>query len=504
MIVAGTSTYMESAATHGDKAYAAVDLGASSGRVMLGRVGPDLLELTEAHRFANRPLRLRDTLHWDVLSLYQGVLDGLRAAGAANDGRLDSVGIDGWAVDYGLLDADGDLLGNPVHYRDARTAGMAEKLWKLLTPHDLYRSTGIQYAPFNTLYQLMAAKGTAQFAAAERVLLVPDLIAYWLTGRQGTEITNVSTTQLIDPMSRQWAYDVAVPAGIDLSLFPPLRAPGDAAGELLPQILEATGLTGPVAMTTVASHDTASAVAAVPARPGEHFAYISTGTWSLAGLELDSPVMTEESREANFTNELGVDETVRFLRNIMGLWLLQECMREWEFTNIEPLLAAAAEVAPLRSVLDAADPAFLAPGRMPSRIAQACRDSGQATPVGPAETTRCILDSLALAHRRAIEDAQSLSNEEVDVVYVVGGGARNALLCQLTADACGLPVVAGPAEAAAFGNVLVQARAQGAVGDLASMRDLLVRTQPLVRYEPSDEHAEAWDEAAKRVGEAGR
>ena len=499
MIVAGTSTYMESAATHGDKAYAAVDLGASSGRVMLGRVGPDLLELTEAHRFANRPLRLRDTLHWDVLSLYQGVLDGLRAAGAANGGRLDSVGIDGWAVDYGLLDADGDLLGNPVHYRDARTEGMAEKLWKMLAPRDLYQSTGIQYAPFNTLYQLMAAKGSAQYAAAERVLLVPDLIAFWLTGRQGTEITNVSTTQLIDPMSRQWAYDVAVPAGIDLSLFAPLRAPGDAAGELLPQILEATGLTGPVAMTTVASHDTASAVAAVPARAGERFAYISTGTWSLAGLELDAPVLTEESREANFTNELGVDDTVRYLRNIMGLWLLQECMREWRLTDIGALLAAAADVAPLRSVVDAADPAFLAPDRMPSRLAQACRDSGQPVPVGPAETTRCILDSLALAHRRAIEDAQNLSNKEVDVVYVVGGGARNALLCQLTADACGLPVVAGPAEAAAFGNVLIQARAQGVVGDLAAMRDLLARTQPLVRYEPAAEHADAWDEAAKRI-----
>lgn len=499
MIALGTDPHMESGATTGTKSFAAVDLGASSGRVMLGRVGPDLLDLTEAHRFANRPARIHDTLHWDVLSLYQGVLDGLRAAGERAGGRLDSVGIDGWAVDYGLLDADGDLIGNPVHYRDARTDGMAEKLWKVLTPRDLYLSTGIQYAPFNTLYQLMAAKGSAQYAAAERVLLVPDLIAYWLTGRQGTEITNASTTQLIDPMTRQWAYNVAVPAGIDLSLFPPLRTPGDPAGELLPQILEAVGLAGPVAMTTVASHDTASAVAAVPARPGERFAYISTGTWSLAGLELDTPVVSDESREANFTNELGVDDTVRFLRNIMGLWLLQECMSEWELTDIGSLLAAAADIAPLRSIVDAADPTFLAPGQMPSRIAQACRDSDQPVPVGPAETTRCILDSLAIAHRRAIEDAQKISNEEVDVVYIVGGGSRNALLCQLTADACGLPVVAGPAEASALGNVLVQARAHGVVGDLASMRELLVRTQSSVRYEPDGTHAAAWDEAAKRV-----
>ena len=499
MIALGTDPHMESGA-RGTKALVAVDLGASSGRVMLGRVGPDRLELTEAHRFPNRPVRVRSTLHWDVLSLYQGVLDGLRAAGTAAGGRLDSIGIDGWAVDYGLLDADGDLLGTPVSYRDARTEGVAEKLWKVLSPRDLYRSTGIQYVPFNTLYQLMAAKGSAQYASAERALLIPDLVAYWLTGRQGTEITNASTTQLIDPMTRQWAYNVAVPAGIDLGLFPPLRAPGDAAGELLPQILEATGLTGPVPMTTVASHDTASAVAAIPARAGERFAYISTGTWSLAGLELDTPVLTEESREANFTNELGVDDTVRYLRNIMGLWLLQECMREWELTDVERLLAAAADVEPLRSVVDAADPAFLAPGRMPSRIAEACRAGGQPTPVGPAETTRCILDSLALAHRRAIEDAQAISNEEVDVVYVVGGGARNALLCQLTADACGLPVIAGPAEAAALGNVLIQARAQGIVGDLASMRALSARTQQSVRYEPSGRHAGAWDEAAKRVG----
>jgi len=468
---------------------------------MLGRVGPDLLRLTEAHRFPNRPVGVRTKLHWDVLSLYRGVLDGLRAAGTLLGGAttLDSIGIDGWAVDYGLLDGDGDLLGNPVHYRDARTEGMAEKLWKLLGPQALYRTTGIQYASFNTVYQLMAAKDTTQFAAAERALLIPDLVAYWLTGRQGTEITNASTTQLIDPLSRQWAYNVAVPAGIDLSLFPPLRAPGDAAGELLPQILEATGLRGPVAMTTVASQDAASAVAAVPALAGERFAYICTGTWSLAGLELEMPVLTQESRLANFTNELGIDDTVRYLRNITGLWLLQECMREWELTDVEPLLDAASHVVPLRSVVDATDPAaFLSPGRMPARIAEACRSTGQPAPVGPAETTRCVLDSLALAHRQAIEDAQRLSNEEVDVVYLVGGGARNTLLCQLTADACGLPVVAGLPDAAALGNVLVQARAQGLVGDLASMRDLLVRTQPLARYEPTGDRV-AWDLAAKRV-----
>ncbi|MFE6523174.1 rhamnulokinase family protein [Streptomyces sp. NPDC057794] len=460
------------------RAYAAVDLGASSGRVMVGRAGPDSLELIEAHRFPNRPVRVPEGLRWDVLALYAGVLEGLGAAG-----QVDSVGIDSWAVDYGLLDADGALLGNPVHYRDARTEGVAETVWASVPAPELYAATGLQYAPFNTLYQLTAARSTTQLAHAERLLLIPDLLTYWLTGEQGTELTNASTTQLIDPRTRDWAYGVAERLGIDLGLFAPLRRPGDPAGVLRPEVLEATGLAGPVPVTAVGSHDTASAVAAVPAT-GERFAYICTGTWSLAGLELDAPVLTEESRAANFTNELGLDGTVRYLRNIMGLWLLQECVRAWGEPDLGALLREASEAQALRSVVDAGDAAFLAPGRMPERIAEACRASGQPVPRNPGEMTRCILDSLALAHRKAVEDAQRLAGQPADVVHVVGGGTRNALLCQLTADACGLPVVAGPTEAAALGNVLVQARAHGLIGDLAGMRDLLARTQPLTRYEP--------------------
>lgn len=474
------------------KTYAAVDLGASSGRVMTGRVSPDSLELTEAHRFPNRPVRTPEGLRWDILALYAGVLDGLRAAGQA-----DSVGIDSWAVDYGLLDADGALLGNPVHYRDGRTDGVAEKVWTTVPAAELYAATGVQYAPFNTLYQLAAAAGTAQFAQAARVLLVPDLLTYWLTGEQGTELTNASTTQLIDPRTRTWASGLAERLGIDLGLFAPLRQPGDPAGLLRPEVLEETGLRGPVPVTAVGSHDTASAVAAVPAA-GERFAYICTGTWSLAGLELDAPVLTEESRAANFTNELGLDGTVRYLRNIMGLWLLQECQRAWGERDLGALLREAAAAPALRSVVDAGDAAFLAPGRMPERITAACRDSGQPVPGTPGEITRCILDSLALAHRRAVQDAQRLAGHPVDVVHVVGGGTRNALLCQLTADACGLPVVAGPTEAAALGNVLVQARAHGLVGDLTGMRRLLVRTQPLTRYEPRG-GTERWREAETRL-----
>lgn len=474
------------------KSYAAVDLGASSGRVMLGRVGPDSLELTEAHRFPNRPVRTPEGLRWDVLGLYAGVLDGLRAAG-----QVDSVGIDSWAVDYGLLDTDGALLGNPVHYRDSRTEGVAEKVWATVPAEELYAATGLQYAPFNTLYQLTAARHSAQLVHAERLLLIPDLLAYWLTGEQGTELTNASTTQLVDPRTRDWSHDLASRLGIDLHLFAPLRQPGDPAGLLRAEVLEETGLAGPVPVTAVGSHDTASAVAAVPA-DGERFAYICTGTWSLAGLELDAPVLTEESRSANFTNELGLDGTVRYLRNIMGLWLLQECVRAWGEPELGALLLEAGQVPALRSVVDAGESAFLAPGRMPERIAEACRASGQPVPVSPAEVTRCILDSLALAHRRAIDEAQRLADHPVDVVHVVGGGTRNALLCQLTADACGLPVVAGPAEAAALGNVLVQARTHGLVGDLGDGRRLLTCTQPLTRYEPRGDAAR-WREAEARL-----
>ncbi|QPP09942.1 rhamnulokinase [Streptomyces bathyalis] len=498
---ARTTTVSPSASSSRSGArFAAVDLGASSGRVMTGTVGPSSVDLREVHRFPNRPVRLGGTLHWDVLALYRGVLDGLREAGP-----VASVGVDSWGVDYGLLDADGVLLGNPVHYRDDRTEGMADRLAESLPPQELYATTGLQYLPFNTVYQLTAARDSAQLAAAQQLLLVPDLMSYWLTGVRGTELTNASTTQLIDPRTRDWSRTVAEAAGVRLSLFPPLRLPGDPAGELLPEVLDETGLEGHVPVTAVGSHDTASAVAAVPAVT-KGFAYIATGTWSLAGLELTRPVLTEASRQANFTNELGVDGTVRYLRNIMGLWLLQECMRSWESEGrpqeLAALLREAGSCAPLRSVVDAGDPAFLPPGRMPQRIDDACRRSGQPVPDGPAEATRCVLDSLALAHRLALEDAQRLADTEIEVVHVVGGGVHNELLCQLTADACGLPVVAGPAEAAALGNVAVQARAHGVIGDDAGLvRRLLYDTLPLRRYEPSADHGspQAWSRAAAAV-----
>lgn len=473
---------------------AAVDLGASSGRVMAAEVGPDRLELTEVARFPNGPVRLGDTLHWDLLALYRGVLDGLRAAGPG----IDSVGIDSWGVDYGLLDATGALLGNPVHHRDSRTDGVAERVDGIIPPADLYAATGVQRMPINTIYQLVASLGTPQLEAAKDLLLLPDLLAYWLTGVRRAEVTNASTTGLLDVRVRAWSADVARRVGIDPHLFAPLIEPGERIGDVAPHVLADTGVTGPVPVIAVGSHDTASAVVGVPA-DGERFAFISCGTWSLVGVELPAPALTEASRAANFSNELGVDDTVRYLRNVMGLWLLQECLRAWPDTDLPTVLDEAAAAPAFAAVVDAGAPEFLAPDRMPERIAEAARRLGQDPPANRGATVRCVLESLALAHRRVIRQASALSGRDVDVVHIVGGGARNALLCRLTADACGLPVVAGPVEATALGNVLVQARAMGALhGDLAALRALLRSTQALTRYEPRGDER-AWAEAEQRL-----
>jgi sugar (pentulose or hexulose) kinase len=486
-------------------AVAAVDLGASGGRVMVGRVGARRLEVHEAHRFPNGPVSVLDTLHWDILRLYQGVLDGLRAAARTFD--LASAGIDSWGVDYGLLDSGGALLGNPVHYRDARTDGMVEEVLAKIPAPELYATTGVQQLPINTIYQLAAAAGTPQFAAARTLLLIPDLLGYWLTGEVGAEVTNASTTQLYDIRAQSWAVGLMERAGIPVHLFPALRLPGAIVGDLLPEAARGAGLgdrRSPFPVVAVGSHDTASAVVSVPAQDGD-FAYISCGTWSLVGVELDHPVLTDASRAANFTTETGVDGTIRYLRNVMGLWLLQESVRTWadagQPADLSALLTEAARVPSLRATIDPDEPIFLPPGDMPARIAEVCRRTGQPPPASPAETVRCVIDSLALAYRRAIRQVQDLSGCQVDTVHVVGGGSRNALLCQLTADACGLPVVAGPAEAAALGNILVQARSLGAAPtDLKGMRGLLRTTQQLRRFEPARGDARAWDAAARRIG----
>jgi rhamnulokinase len=464
--------------------FAAVDLGASSGRVIVARFEGRDIELREVHRFPNHPVRLRGTLHWDVLALWSGVLDGLRAAGRS--GPLAGIGVDSWAIDYGLLDEDGALLGNPVHYRDSRTDGVADGVGAVIPPAELYAITGVQVLPFNTVFQLVAARDSWAVRNAACALLIPDLFTYWLTGVAGSELTNASTTGLLDVRSRSWSTDVANRLGLRAELFPAVCDPGAPVGPLLPAVAADCGV-GKVPVFTVGSHDTASAVLGVPARH-ERFAYISCGTWSLVGVELDGPVTGEDARAANFSNELGVDGTVRFLRNVMGLWLLQESVRTWDQAGmsiaLDRLLADAADLPGGRSIVDPDLAQFLAPGDMPARLQEECRRTGQQVPGTPAEVTRCILDSLAAAYRRTVRAAAGLSGLDVDTVHLVGGGAQNALLCQLTADACELPVVAGPVEAAAFGNVLVQARAAGVVsGGRADLRSMLTGTQT-VTYLP--------------------
>jgi rhamnulokinase len=478
---------------------AGVDLGASGGRVIAARVANDGVELHEVSRFPNAPVLAGGTLHWDILRLYGDVVSGLRAASAAFP--LASAGIDSWGCDYGLIDAAGALIGNPVHYRDRRTDGVTVPV-----PADqLYAVTGIQHLPFNTIFQVAAAAGTPALACARTLLLIPDLLAYWLTGQAGAEVTNASTTGLLDVTTRTWATGLMERAGIPPTLFPALRQPGDLIGPVSDTSGEGGALAGAdgkaLPLVAVGSHDTASAVAAVPA-DGANFAYISSGTWSLVGMELDRPVVTEASRAANFTNEAGIDGTVRYLRNVSGLWLLQECQRHWGQTagSTESLVRAAAGLPPLRFVIDADDPVFLPPDDMPGRIAAWLAARGCPVPASPAEFTRCILDSLALAYRRALADAQELSGRHADVVHVVGGGSRSELLCQLTADATGLPVIAGPAEATALGNVLIQARARGAApGTLREMRALLRACVEPRRFPPSG-NSRAWEDATVRLG----
>ncbi|HEY4571171.1 MAG TPA: rhamnulokinase family protein, partial [Kribbella sp.] len=405
------------------KRVAAVDLGASSGRVMRANVGPGRLELTELHRFWNGPVRVHGTLHWDILHLYRSMLDGLHLAGP-----LDGIGIDSWAVDYGLLADDGQLLANPVHYRDTRTDSVMERVLEKVPAADLYAVTGLQQLPFNTIYQLAAERRVLD--AASSLVMIPDLLAYWLTGEIGVERTNASTTQLFDVRSREWSDELISRVGLPRRIFPQLREPGDVIGTVLP---DETGLAGGTPVIAVGSHDTASSVVAVPAAD-ERFAYISSGTWSLVGLELDQPVLSDEARAANFTNEGGVDGRIRFLRNVMGLWILQECQRVWGDDDLPALLRAAADAPSFTALIDPDAPEFLAPGNMPRRIDEHCRKAGQEPPTSRAAAVRCILESLALAYRRTLRTAQTIADREVDVLHVIGGGSQNELLCQLTAD----------------------------------------------------------------------
>ncbi|MBT2514545.1 rhamnulokinase family protein [Arthrobacter sp. ISL-30] len=468
--------------------FAAVDIGASSGRVMLGRVGAGGVSLETVHRFPNGVGELDGGLRWDFEALYAEVLKGLEAAAttAAVDGEsITSIGIDTWAVDYGLVNAAGELIAQPYSYRDERSRAAVAKVHMLLDEQRLYATTGLQFLQFNTIYQL----ATEPELEGLQALLIPDLIAFRLTGQRRTEATNASTTGLFDAVAGEWATEFFKPLGLPRKLFPPLIQPGETIGTVLPEVAKATGLPATTPVVAVGSHDTASAVAAVPAEQ-EDFAYISSGTWSLVGLELSHPVLTETSRLANFTNERGVDGTIRYLRNVGGLWLLSECQRTWAEEGYSPslanLLEAAAELPPGGPQVNADDPAFTAPGNMPSRIRAAARATGTLLPERAASVVRCILDSLAAGYARTIADAERLTDRRVSVVHIVGGGSQNRLLCQLTANATGKTVIAGPVEATALGNVLVQARAAGAVsGGLAELRQLVAAGVGLESYEPA-------------------
>jgi rhamnulokinase len=465
---------------------AAIDLGATSGRVILGHVGPDTLKTETVARFPNTPVRTPDALHWDILHLYGAATAGLRDLVRREPG-LRSVGIDSWAVDYGLM-RKGALLGNPIHYRDERSARGVRRVHSRFTHRELFVRNGLQFLPFNTLYQL-AAEDDETLALADRLLLIPDLFAYWLTGEQRAESTNASTTGLIDVHTGFWDLHLLDELGLRRALLPDLVSPGQAIGELSAPVAAALGARTPIPVTAVGSHDTASAVVAVP-MSAQGAAYISCGTWGLVGVEVSSPVVSPAALAGKFTNEAGVDGRVRLLRNVMGLWILSETIRGWEAAghSVElPALLSAARDVPARSVpvFDVDDPRFLPPGDMIARIDAWCDENSLRAPRTQAEYARSIIESLASAFAATAHTAADLAGTSLSVIHVVGGGALNELLCQRTADVAGVPVVAGPVEATALGNLLVQARAARLLtGSLESLRDLVIRTQHPRSYAP--------------------
>jgi rhamnulokinase len=469
--------------------FLAVDIGASSGRVIVSRWDGERFALEELHRFPNGPLEQDGHLHWDAERLWQELQAGIAAYAARERAPLAGIGIDTWAVDYGLLDAQGRLLGKPYHYRDWRTAGVPALVDGLVPPDELYAITGIQRLPLNTLYQLAAAAqaGDPQLDAAETLLLMPDLFHFWLTGRKVAEYTNATTTMLLDARERGWATELLKRLGLPTQILPPLVEPGTVLGHVRPELREALGLHHDVPVIAVGTHDTASAVAAVPGLD-ERSAYISSGTWSLVGVELDSPVLNETARRLNVTNEGGVGGTIRLLKNVGGLWLLQECQRRWQEQGHRyswPELVAFAEAAPpLRSLVDPDAPEFLAVGDMPTTIRSYCRRTQQPEPESVGAIVRCCLESLALKYRWVVTALEQLTGRTIEVVRVVGGGSQNALLCQLTADACRRPVVAGSVEGTALGNSLVQAIATGHLPDLAAARRAAAASVQQTEYLP--------------------
>lgn len=480
--------------------YLAFDLGASSGRAVLGSFDGSRLALKELHRFTNGPVTLPDGLHWDTPKIFEEIKKGLVACRTAGV-TPDALGIDTWGVDYGLLDAKGDLLTLPHHYRDPRTHGMMEEAFTRVPRAEIYTRTGIQFMALNTVYQLLAdlKAADAPLTSAASMLLTPNLLNYWLTGVRGAEESIASTTQLYDPKRRAWDFELIERLGLPRRIFPEIVAPGTTVGPLRKELADELGMSR-IPVIAPGCHDTASAVAAVPAS-GDDWAYISSGTWSLVGIELPAPVCTPEALAANFTNEAGVSGTTRFHKNVAGLWLVQECQRVWATQGKnyghEQLISMASQARPpLAALIDPDDDRFSEFGDMPARIRQYCSEHGQPVPESDGALVRCVLESLALKYRVVIDSAERITGKRVKTVHLVGGGVNNALLCQFTADATGRPVIAGPVEATAAGNVLVQALGQGRVSSLREIRRVVAGSSELKRYEPK--WAEGWEQALVR------
>jgi len=484
------------------RVYLAVDLGASSGRVLAGLFDDGRLELGEVHRFGNGPVNVNGRLYWQTFDLWSNILTGLREAARQFGDEIVSVGVDTWGVDFGLLDGNGELLAAPVAYRDARTHGGFERAFAVVPREEIFAETGLQFMELNTLYQLHAAQqsGSPPLDRAGRLLMMPDLFHWMLTGQQANELTIASTTQLFNPHTRTWSDELIDAFGLPRHIFGPVVSPGTTLGPLLPHVAEETGLKH-VNVVLPGSHDTASAVLAVPAQSSSPWCYISSGTWSLMGLETPAPVINDDAFRWNFTNEGGVAGTTRLLKNISGLWLVQECQRVWKHQGHEYDWAAlthlAEEAEPLRSVVDPDDPRLIAPKDMPAQLSALCRETGQPAPETHGGIVRCALESLALKYREVLGYLEQLSRRGIEQIHIVGGGAQNELLCQMAADACNRPVVAGPVEATAIGNCLIQAIASGDVADVAEAREVIRNSFEMIEYHPHEDHR--WEAASTRL-----
>ncbi|MCF6411389.1 rhamnulokinase [Pseudalkalibacillus salsuginis] len=466
------------------------DLGASSGRVVLGKLEDHHLEITEIHRFSNDPVQVNKHLYWDILRLFHEMKRGLVLTVNAGYQSIDSLAIDSWAVDFGLIDETGHLLSNPIHYRDNQTDKMMEEVFEIVPKEEIFKRTGIQFMKINTIYHLFAMKKNNPHLLdrAEALLMIPDLLRYFFTGIKCSEYTNATTTQLFNPTRRKWDEYLLNKLGLNNKLFLEPVQPGTKIGELLPSICKEVGLKKPISVMTVGEHDTASAVAAVPST-SEDFAYLSCGTWSLLGTETKEPVITKKALEYNVTNEGGVEGTNRLLKNIMGLWLIQECRRVWELegdpVSYEEQKEWVEQSPAFTSFIDPDNPVFIRPAHMPEEVQRYCAETGQPIPETKGEILRCILESMALKYRFVLERMESLVNKRIPVFHMVGGGIQNELLCQFTANALGRQVKAGPVEATAIGNILMQYKGMGKIKDLTEIRAIVQNSFSIKTYIPN-------------------